>query len=101
MLKCLLFRYVGPVAAGVWVDFLVDYVKFGVRIVKSDHLQMTFGEAIFLAVLFAMGTASLVMFSRSAEELAERNSKNRMTLFIISIILSAAFLPSMEVEICN
>ena len=101
MFKHFLYRYVVPVVGGVWVDFLSDYVKLGVRIVKSDHALMTFGEAFLIAVFFAIGTASLVMFSRWTEDVADRNSKIRVALFVISIILSAAFLPSMEVQKCN
>jgi uncharacterized membrane protein YhaH (DUF805 family) len=98
MLKHFLNRYLAPVVAGAWVDFQSDYVKFGVRIVKSDHALMTFGEAILIAVLFVIGTASLIMFSRATERIADRNPKVRVTLFIISLIAAAAFLPSMEVE---
>jgi hypothetical protein len=101
MFKYFLRGYVVPIVAGVWVDFLSDYVKFGVRIVKNDHALMTCCEAILIAVLFAVGTASLVMFSRWTEDLAYRNSKIRVALFMISIIWSAAFLPSTEVEKCN
>lgn len=95
MFKYFLYRYVVPIVGGVWVDFLSDYVKFGVRIVKNDHALMTYCEAILIAVLFAVGTVSLVMFSRRTEDLADQNSKIRVALFIVSIILSAAFLPSM------